>query len=86
MDNLEKYREKINEIDALLLELFAQRVELVKEIGKIKKEQGMPIHDEKREEEIKAALSEKAKEYGISKHFIETVWESIFQQSYNLEK
>lgn len=86
MDDLEKHREKINEIDEKLLELFAQRAFLVKEIGRIKKEQGIPIHDKEREKKIKAALGEKAKEYKISKRFIESVWESIFQQSYNLEK
>lgn len=52
MDKLEELRLQINGIDKSLAELFEKRMKLAKEIGEYKKENNLPILDEKREEEV----------------------------------
>ncbi len=52
MRNIEELREEINIINAQLLELFIKRMEVSKEVALYKKQNGLPVLDRKREEEI----------------------------------
>lgn len=58
MDDLQNLREEIDSINKELLLLFIRRMELVKNVGKIKQSQGKPIYDRKREEDILQSVSE----------------------------
>ena len=49
--NLKDYRTKIDGIDKQLVELFRQRLEVCKEIGEYKAQNGMPLSDPARERE-----------------------------------
>lgn len=53
MEKLLEYRKEIEKIDSELIELLVQRMELSKKIGDFKRENGLPIFDPKREEELK---------------------------------
>ncbi len=50
--NFEKQRKEIDIIDQKMAELFEKRMKVVEEIAKIKKENGLPIHDPIREDEV----------------------------------
>ena len=52
MDELNKYRNEIDEIDKKITELFERRMDISKEIARCKKEQGIAILNAKREEEV----------------------------------
>jgi chorismate mutase len=52
MDNIDDLRERINSIDDTLLQLFNERARLALEIGKMKKNLGLPIHIPSREDQI----------------------------------
>ncbi|ASI98915.1 chorismate mutase [Thermococcus celer] len=52
MERIHELRKEIDEIDKQIAELLEERVRVVTEIGKIKRELGLPIRDEKREEEL----------------------------------
>lgn len=49
---LEKYRNKIDEIDDEFTKLFNERFKIIEEIIKYKKENNLPILDSNREKEI----------------------------------
>jgi chorismate mutase len=49
---LAEWRERINALDCRLLELLNERTRVVEEIGRVKRECGMPIYEPKREEEV----------------------------------
>ena len=51
-NKLERAREIINEVDREMAELFARRMEAVELVAEYKKERGLPITDEAREEEV----------------------------------
>jgi chorismate mutase len=61
MDEIKKLRKNVDEIDRKILRLVEGRRSLTKEIGRIKRENGMPYYDKKREEEIVSRLARKSK-------------------------
>lgn len=50
--NLNELRNEIDDIDLQMIELFKRRMAVSKQIGKIKRELGLPIYDPIREEFI----------------------------------
>ena len=52
MDGLDPLRREIDDIDRELVRLFESRMVKVKEIGNVKRKQGLPILDASREEEV----------------------------------
>ncbi|MFP4478769.1 MAG: chorismate mutase [Candidatus Izemoplasmatales bacterium] len=49
---MKKYREKLNQIDDEIQRLFIERMKLVKQIGKYKKENNIKVEDPSREKEM----------------------------------
>lgn len=49
---IDELRQEIDRIDSELLRIFNRRASLALEIGKIKKERGLPVYDPKREKII----------------------------------
>ncbi|MEW6095311.1 MAG: prephenate dehydratase [bacterium] len=58
---LNKFREKIDEIDDQILELLNRRVEIAKEIGKFKRKRGIEAYQPDREREVYDRLCKKNK-------------------------
>lgn len=74
MEDLEQFREKIDEIDKKLVELFEQRMETVLKVGAYKRQNNLPILDEGREnviiEKNMARLKNKAFKDPLESFFI----------------
>ncbi len=51
-DSLSALRGELNSVDIKIVELLERRLEIAKEIGEVKREQGLPIYDAVREEEV----------------------------------
>lgn len=85
MRKIDDLRLKIDELDQKILELIAQRLENVKQIGKIKKENGIGIIDENREKELLDRLIAKANDKGINPEVIKKVWKVLMEISYEIE-
>ena len=49
--DMAEYRKQIDEVDAELLKLFEQRMDIVKNIGEYKREHGLGVFDAKREQD-----------------------------------
>ena len=62
MDELQKAREQINEIDEQMAELFQKRMQAVESVIAFKKQHGMPVLDASREEEVIAKNTAKLKD------------------------
>ncbi|SMB91555.1 chorismate mutase [Peptoniphilus asaccharolyticus DSM 20463] len=52
MNDLEKMRIEIDEVDRKIVELFEERIDIAKRIGAWKKENGIEIFDSNREEKV----------------------------------
>lgn len=85
MDQVKTLRNLIDSIDSQLLELISSRADLVKEIGKLKKQNNLSVIDKKRETEIFEKISRKAQEKGLDEKAIKKIWKNLIDISYKLE-
>lgn len=79
MKELEALRREINEVDAQLMAHFRRRMEIVEEIARVKRDEGLPIADAGRERNILARVSDLAGDK-YAPH-ARAVYEAIFAAS-----
>lgn len=85
-NKLEEYRKQIDEIDKNIVELFAKRFEIVKQIGKCKKENNILVVDNNRFQKVLEKVENMAMKQGISKDFIDEIYYTIHKYACELEK
>ena len=85
MKPLNRYRRKINVIDRRIMKLFIKRYETVENIGKIKKKEGLPVVDDKREQEIMEKIGLLKADSRI-KNGLADIYKTVFSTSYLIEK
>lgn len=78
---IEKLRKSIDELDGEILTLLSKRKDLVKKVGKLKENFGLPVFDRKREQEILDNISKKAKQLGLDTDSVSDIFSSIFRSS-----
>lgn len=81
---LEKNRQSIDQLDEQLLELLCQRTVHAIEIGRIKKQLGLPIHDPEREELILNRLEKRACN-PLTTHAVRAIFSEVIQQIRSIE-
>ncbi len=85
MRDLSEIRKDINEIDDELLELYKRRMDCAEEVGYYKKENNIPILNEKREEEILNKIEKNGGKYGASARMLySTIMELSRALQYNI--
>jgi chorismate mutase len=72
--NLEHLRQRIDELNAEIIALFAKRLQVTKEIAKVKKQQNLPVFDPDREEQQRQQLRELAHRHDLSPIVIEEIF------------
>ena len=77
MDDLEQLREKIDEIDELILNALSERTKVCRAIGLVKKKRGMQIRDNARENEVYMHVKEKAAKFQLDSLQVEAVYQRI---------
>ncbi len=85
MNNLDNLRKEIDAIDEELLALFAKRFGIVKEIGQLKKAQGIPAQNKEREGQVLKKIGEKARQLSLNEDTAKSIWMTIFKESYKME-
>ena len=73
MDKLQERRKEINEIDGKIASLFEERMAAVLKIAEFKKEHGLSIYDESREEEILRAAAKRLEKSEIAEYYVRLV-------------
>jgi chorismate mutase len=85
-DKLEYWRKQIDKLDDDLLDILAKRLDIVREIGKAKRAQGIRLLDEKRWHEVLESKLSKAELLNLPKDLIETLYEHIHKHSLEIER
>jgi chorismate mutase len=85
MDNIDDLRERINSIDDALLRLFNERAKLALEIGKMKKNLGLPVHIPSREDQIILRV-QRENPGPLSPTSIMRLYQQVIQESRELEE
>jgi chorismate mutase len=83
--HIEKHRDAIDAIDRQLVELFNKRAEHAIAIGKIKKEQDIPVYDPERENEIFRNLR-KSNNGPLKPEAVQRLFERIIDESRKIER
>ena len=85
MDDIEKWRRKIDEIDLKLVKLLNQRGECAIEIGKLKDKLKIEIYDPRREEDVIGNVRKEA--HGpLTKEAVKRLFERIINESRRAER
>jgi chorismate mutase len=82
---LESYRRQIDRLDDQLVRILAERVELVKEIGRYKKHHGIDPLDQTRWQEVLKARMERALQLELSPEFVQQLYDLIHEHSLVVE-
>lgn len=85
MEALKDLRSEIDSLDRELIQLFAKRLELVSQVGKVKHQHGLPVYVPQREVEMLKARRLEAEKAGISPDLIEDVLRRFMRESYTNE-
>ena len=85
MDDIAKWRKKIDELDLELVKLLNQRSQCAIEIGKLKHKLDIEIYDPRREEEVIARVWKEANG-PLSKEAVKRLFERIIDESRRAER
>jgi len=77
MEELEQFRNQVDEVDELILKTLNKRAEICVAIGEIKKKNGMPVKDISRENEVYNRAKQKAVEFHLDPMQVEAVFREI---------
>jgi len=80
-NHLEQYREQIDSIDTQLLELLAQRMNVVEQIGKYKSKNDVTILQLRRWEKILSTRTEIGEKLGLSENLVAKLLQLIHKES-----
>lgn len=86
MSELQKYRMQIDAIDVQIIELLAQRFEVVKKVWEYKKKNNLPPLQPERWREVLHARKEKGAELWIQGECIENIWNEIHKEALKIEE
>jgi len=86
MDDLKKHRKQIDSIDRAIIDLLAQRMGHVKDIGIIKKGQDIAPFDDNRWQAVLHDRIEFGEQLGLPSEMIGHIWNSIHEQALEIEK
>lgn len=84
-ESLDELRAKIDVIDDDLLALIEKRMDIVKLIGKNKKDNNVRILQTDRWTQVLDEAKKKAEPMGLSDEFVETLFKAIHQESINIQ-
>lgn len=85
MDDIAKWRKKIDELDLELVKLLNQRSQCAIEIGKLKHKLDIEIYDPRREEEVIGRVWKEANG-PLSKEAVKRLFERIIDESRRAER
>jgi chorismate mutase len=77
MDEIHQLRKQIDAIDDQILAALSERVKICRAIGSAKKNQGKPVRDVDRENEVYLRIKEKAAKLGLNSGQVESVYREI---------
>jgi len=85
MDELFQLRKHIDALDEKLFRIMAERISVVRKIGKLKKKSNLPLLDIKRRDEIVTSILLNAKSLGLSESFAKKLFHLIHEYSLEIE-
>lgn len=86
MDQLQGLRKSIDLIDDSIIKLLAERLRIVKKVGRYKKERDIPPFDQKRWKKVLDSKMVKAKALGLDPELVRKIYNTIHKFALEQEK
>ncbi len=86
MDELVNLRKQIDSLDDKLLKILAERISVVKKIGKFKKKDSLPLLDKRRLNKMFKSILLKATLLNLSETFVRKLFNFIHEHSLEIQK
>ena len=83
---IENFRQQIDEFDEEIIHLIAQRMQMVREIGYVKKDKNIAIFQPERWRALADACRRRAEKNELSREFISLFLEAIHQEGINQQE
>ncbi len=80
-EDIQKLRDDINRLNGEIIELLAERVNIAKQIGEVKKKLGKPVIDTSREADVYEQVKQLANDMDLDQEGIEKVFKEIIRLS-----
>lgn len=84
--NIEPLRRQINITDKKIIALIGERLRIAKKIGQLKKTNGLPITNRKREAEVIAIAFKNGKPFCLKETFVTKLFKLIISESKKVQK
>lgn len=84
-EKLEECRILIDDVDRRIVEMLNQRTKVVEEIGRVKREAGLPIYEPKREDQVFANVTG-ANQGPITEAAVRRVFERIIDEMRTIQR
>jgi len=82
---MQQIRKQIDKIDQQLLDLLAQRKDLVLQLAKLKFESNLPLKQKRREKEVFEKISRLSQELNLNPKFTKKLFKLIIKNSLNIQ-
>ena len=86
MDELNELRKKIDSLDSQLLSVLQKRMQVVTEVGKLKKSHVIKPLDSDRWNEVVAKNVAEGEKLGLKREFLEKILDTIHEEALQIEK
>jgi chorismate mutase len=85
MQTLEELRQEIDQLDAQLLTLLGRRLEVVRQVGKLKKELALPPLQPARWQQVLEKNISLGEQQRLGKQFVSDIWNRIHDEALRIE-
>ncbi len=86
MQTIDELREQIDSVDREIVELLKKRMDIAKQIGKLKMQSSTSVHQKTREVAVLDRIKLLANSLGLSEDFVIDLYTLIFAESRRLQK
>ena len=83
---MEPYRQRIDELDDQIIDLLAERIAVIREVGALKYGKGIPASIPARIDEVRERNAARADDLGLDPELIRALYTTIIDYSCNLEE
>lgn len=83
---LKPFRDRIDQIDDQMIDLLARRMDIVRQVGAIKKRDHMPLVQTDRVCEVRERCAARGMAGGLNPGFVRRLWGTIIDEAHELEQ
>jgi len=86
LEELDELRTQIDDIDDQMISLLGERLELVKEIGELKRKKNLPVVDPEREDQVMQDRVLAGERHGVGEDAVRSIFDALIMESRRLQE